>query len=145
MSQLDPYIDMIQQVARRRFQNVRSLAATANSRIYIAEDELLNRTVAIKLMDRESLSGQKGYLESQLLASLNHPCVMRILDLIRTEHHLLQVLPYMPCGPVDGPRARNFSEAKKESLALSLVQGLAYVHKQNWLHCDIKTQQHIVG
>ncbi len=138
MSQLDPYIDMIQQVARRRFQNVRSLAATANSRIYIAEDELLNRTVAIKLMDRESLSGQKGYLESQLLASLNHPCVMRILDLIRTEHHLLQVLPYMPGGPVDGPRARNFSEAKKESLALSLVQGLAYVHKQNWLHCDIK-------
>src|SRR5688500_4528680 len=68
--------------------------------VYRAEDTVLNRVVALKVMN-ESIARQddlrgRFLREAQLAGSLSHPNVITVYDFGETEGHLYIAMEYVP-------------------------------------------------
>ena len=111
--------------------------------VYKARQQSLGRLVAMKTLAGSRWS-QPGYVdrlrqEAQSLSKINHPNVVKVIDVVDTDHAVSIVLEY-----VDGE-----SLARKQNgapllprdaaqLMLTLASAIAAVHEQGLLHRDIK-------
>lgn len=113
------------------------------ARVYRAEDELLGRTVAIKLLRPEmegATTSARARSEMTVLASLNHPALVTLYD--------AQLAPgraeYLVMEFVDGPTlAARIAEgplpAEQAAVLVSdLAEALHVVHDAGIVHRDIK-------
>jgi eukaryotic-like serine/threonine-protein kinase len=109
--------------------------------VFIAHDERLDRKVAIKVFrGPEPADRQRFDSEARLLAALDHPGLVRVLD--AGEH---ETDPYVVLELVDGPTLANVLERSKPldldrttRFATDLADALAYVHSQGVVHRDVK-------
>jgi hypothetical protein len=111
--------------------------------VFKAEDTLLGRPVAVKLLHQGVLSETTLRHELHALAALDHPGVVGVLDAGCSEdrRHFL-VLRY-----VDGPSLRQvLSEGKPLSssfakrTAIQLAEALGVAHRLGVLHLDLKPE-----
>ncbi|WP_420793544.1 serine/threonine-protein kinase [Microbacterium thalli] len=112
------------------------------ARVYRAEDVLLGRTVAIKLLrpEMEGATSNRARSEMTVLASLNHPALVTLYD--------AQLSPgraeYLVMEFVDGPTlaariaAGPLPPADVAALAADLAEALHVVHGAGIVHRDIK-------
>jgi serine/threonine protein kinase len=111
--------------------------------VYRAEDTVLGRTVAIKLLspaDEESSAEERARGETMVLASLNHPSLVTLYDArLDPEHARYLAIEYVD-GPTlasrlsDGP----LSSSEAASLARDLAEALQVVHGAGIVHRDVK-------
>lgn len=122
------------------------LGRGGNSLIFKASHTLMpGRFVALKTLDGRNLHHSEEALirfrrEIEILGRLEHPHVVRALDVIRTRSQLYLVLEY-----IDG---RNLATLVKEhgplpvaeaiSYAIQAARGLAYAHENGIVHRDLK-------
>lgn len=89
--------------------------------------------------------------EAQVLATLDHPGVVRLLDVGEADGG-----PWMATTFVDGPDLRQFAErlrgrppaersARARAIALSLCATLGWLHERGWLHRDVKPSNVLLG
>ena len=112
--------------------------------VYRASDSVLDRTVAIKVMN-ESIARQedlrKRFLhEAQAAASLQHPNVVSIYDMGEVEGHMFIAMEF-----VDGVDLEKLLETSqplslqaKLDIAIDVLTGLTFAHKRGIIHRDIK-------
>jgi len=118
---------------------------------YLAFDERLRYVVVVKVLrpdhvdDGPALRGLRR--EADILASLNHPVIIRLLD-ARPDCDR----PYLVLELADGPRVstiiRRFGRLDLEQaapLAVELASALHYLHSQDLVHLDIKSKNAILG
>lgn len=113
------------------------------ARVFRAEDMLLNRTVAIKLL-REETDGappsDRARIEMTVLASLNHPALVTLYDaqLVpgRTEYLVMEYVdgPTLAARIAEGP----LPPSEVAGLAADLADALHTVHGAGIVHRDIK-------
>ena len=126
-----------------RYQLGECIGQGGAARVYRADDVLLGRTVAVKMMqaDSEALSAPTRVRnEISVLASLTHPSLVELYD--------ANVMPGHPCYLVmefiDGPslagRLRDGPLSSSEATALGrdLASALHTVHAAGVVHRDIK-------
>lgn len=115
----------------------------ATSMVYRAEDLLLGRTVAIKLLrqsDETPISLERVRTEVALLANLKHPSLVTLYDarLDPGQPHYLAMEyvegPTLASRLVSGP----LSGAEAASVAHDLAAGLDAVHRAGIIHRDVK-------
>ena len=128
-----------------RFQIRRLLGKGGFGSVYLATDRLLQRDVAIKVPHRTALENEELRIrflrESQALARLNHPSIVRVLDSGSCDGSAWQVTEY-----VDGPRLSDFRREHGDALPAvvaarilsQLADGVQHAHDQGVLHRDIK-------
>ncbi|GIW89479.1 MAG: hypothetical protein KatS3mg108_3803 [Isosphaeraceae bacterium] len=111
--------------------------------VYQATDEILHRDVAIKLLPARLLADPKAgarlLREARAVARLDHPNVVRILDIEKYRGGYYLVLEYVDGGSMadaleNGPLA--WPEATR--LAIQACRGLAAAHDKGLIHRDIK-------
>jgi eukaryotic-like serine/threonine-protein kinase len=112
--------------------------------VYRASDSVLDRTVAIKVMN-ESIARQedlrKRFLhEAQAAASLQHPNVVSIYDMGEVEGHMFIAMEF-----VDGVDLEKLLETNqplslqaKLDIIIDVLTGLTFAHKRGIIHRDIK-------
>ncbi|HJQ55090.1 MAG TPA: serine/threonine-protein kinase [Gemmatimonadaceae bacterium] len=112
--------------------------------VYRANDSVLDRTVAIKVMN-ESIARQedlrKRFLhEAQAAASLQHPNVVSIYDLGEVDGHMFIAMEF-----VDGVDLEKLLELgqplslqAKLDIIIDVLTGLTFAHKRGIVHRDIK-------
>ena len=130
---------------------------------YLARDENLNAPVAIKeyLPDEfaardtrstvvpKSVSTKQDYAwglerfhdEAQTLARFHHPNIVRVLRLLRANGTAYIVMPYergRSLADYLQTIGRTLTDRELLGLSLPLMDGLAVVHKEGFLHRDIK-------
>lgn len=111
--------------------------------VYKAYDRRLQRPVAIKAInERELLDGNaRTRLRSEALAaaSLDHPFICRVYELVDTEHGLLCVMEFVEGETLDARLKRGPVEiAEALRLASEIAEGLANAHDRGIVHRDIK-------
>lgn len=115
--------------------------------VYRAEDTILGRTVAIKLLGTtdeasadEASADERVYSETTVLASLNHPSLVTLYDARLDPEHAR----YLAIEYVDGPTLASrlshgpLSGTEAASLARDLSEALQVVHDAGIIHRDVK-------
>ena len=118
---------------------------------YLAFDERLRYVVVAKVLRPDHVeegSALRGLRrEADILASLNHPVIIRLLD-ARTDGDR----PHLVLEFADGPRVstiiRRFGRLDPEQaapLAVELASALHYLHGLDLVHLDVKPKNAILG
>ncbi len=123
----------------QRFLLERELGRGGMGAVYSATDQLLQRSVAIKLLKEQSGEdvGKRLRLEAQIAARLLHDNVVRIYDFGQAEGTW-----YLVMEQVDGTsyvkRWRALSLVERLRVLAQVADALDYAHHQGVIHRDIK-------
>src|SRR5215210_4435266 len=119
--------------------------------VYRAQDSVLERTVAIKVMN-ESIARQedlrKRFLhEAQAAGSLQHPNVVSIYDLGEVDGHLFIAMEFVPGVDLETliETGEPLSLQAKLDVVIDVLTGLTFAHKRGIVHRDIKPANIRVG
>ena len=135
---------MIQRTLGGRYVLEERIGNGGMAEVYRAQDKLLDRTVAVKILhaayknDTEFIN--KFQREAKAAACMSHPNIVNIYDVgVDGEEHYI-VMEYVPGStlkrkiqleaPLDIPTAVH--------IAKNIADGLAHAHANNIVHCDIK-------
>jgi serine/threonine-protein kinase len=109
--------------------------------VWLAEDCVLERSVAVKVLS-EALATDEKWLarfsrEARMAAGLSHPNLVSVYDFNANEDRPYLVMAHMPGGSLwdlmqDGDRA------DPSSLAVDLLSALEAIHAAGIIHRDIK-------
>ena len=133
-----------------RYRLVAPLGSGASAIVYVAEDLLLARKVAVKLL-HPALAGDLSFLrrfraEAQAAAALSHPNIVAVYDW-GTEPALDggQGSPYLVTEYLAGgslramlDRGRRLSPSQALLVGLEACRGLEYAHGRGLVHRDVK-------
>ena len=127
------------------YRILNKLGAGGMGEVYLAEDTLLNRRVAIKFLPPESTADEQAkkrlVREARAAAKLDHPNICSIYEVGSEESRSFIVMQY-----VDGETlARRISRQPLElrealEIAIQVVDALAEAHSHGIVHRDIKPQ-----
>ncbi|MGB9119853.1 MAG: protein kinase, partial [Candidatus Angelobacter sp.] len=127
-----------------RFVIQKPLGVGGMGQVYLAEDTILQRVVAIKRMApglQENDRDRKRLLkEAQRASALNHPNIASIYDVIEDHDELLLVMEY-----VEGTTLRAATHRRPDvpaflNIAIQCADGLAAAHQKDIVHGDIKPE-----
>jgi serine/threonine-protein kinase len=116
--------------------------------VLLADDERLGRQVAIKRLHAESPedTAQRFRREARLGASLNHPNLISVYDIVTDDEGVLIVMEY-----VDGETLRDAIDrgplppARAIEVLRSLASGLDHAHAEGIVHRDVKPANVLLG
>ena len=112
--------------------------------VFRARDNVLNRDVAVKVLDIESapeaVVAERFIREAQTVARLEHPHIVPIYKVGRQEEIFYLIMRF-----IDGPSLGQFLDSQKKlaigdaaRIARQVADALAYAHTHEIVHRDIK-------
>ncbi|MFN7781458.1 MAG: protein kinase domain-containing protein [Lysobacterales bacterium] len=126
------------------YRVLRRLGQGGMSYVYLGVQESLDRQVAIKVIAPTALKDEISKLrferEARTIAKLQHPGIVSIHDVGRTELGLLYyVMPFLPRGHL-GQRELVSDEPRLIAILRALLWALDYAHERGVVHRDIKSE-----
>ncbi|MDH3283978.1 MAG: protein kinase [Acidobacteriota bacterium] len=121
----------------------RRLARGGFAEIWEAEQRSLERKVAVKIMRNELLGLDEMVRlfeqESRVLARLNHPNVVQVIDRGACERGPYFVMEYVEGETLQSLlAARDLDRDRALSILMQAARGLAYAHLNRVVHRDVK-------
>lgn len=134
------------QKINNRYEIVKTIGEGGMANVYLANDTILKRKVAVKVL-RGDLSADDKFIrrferEAQAVSNLSHPNIVEIYDVGVEDNEHYIVMEY-----IDGKTLKQLLK-KRESLTLTevidimtqLTDGMAHAHESYIIHRDIKPQ-----
>ncbi len=129
-----------------RYRIIDTLGEGGMANVYLAEDIILQRKVAVKILrlDLQNEPQTQARFQREALATseLSHPNIVSVLD-VGTDHGL----PYMVMEYVDGPDLKDYIRENspldlREVIQImdQILSAVALAHKHNVIHRDLKPQ-----
>ena len=124
--------------ASPRYRVLRSLGKGGMGEVFLAEDTLLDRHVAVKVLPaalREDPRARERFeREAKAAAALDHPYICKIHEITRLDGRACIVMEY-----VDGETLAARLELKDAvHVALEIAEALEEAHRRRLLHRDLK-------
>src|SRR6202166_4764561 len=127
-----------------RYQVTHLIARGGMAMVYRAEDTLLNRAVALKILYPE-LSADHSFVErfrreAQAAANLSHPHIVPVFDWGESDSTYFIVMEYVAGEPLsaiirsEGP----MPPVRAARIASDIASALSYAHRSGVVHRDIK-------
>src|SRR6476659_7654199 len=145
-----PSSSMIGTVLSGRYRLEAKLGSGGMSTVYLAGDETLDRSVAVKVMHRE-MSEQPDQLqrfrqEARAVAKLTHPNVVAVIDAGEDGGHPYIVFEYVKGETLKQRIGRVGALDTQEAIAyaIEVARGLSVAHARNMVHRDIKPQNVLI-
>ena len=127
-----------------RYRIVGRLGKGGFGEVFLAHDDDLNRPVAIKVPRPERISRPEdieAYLnEARILASLDHPHIVPVYDVGRTDDGLCFVVSKLVEGSDLAGRIKQDRPSFRESaeLAAIIAEALHFANARSLVHRDVK-------
>jgi len=120
------------------------LAVGATGYVYAAEDQAMNRQVALKVLaadlEDEPETRERFYREARIMAALSHPNIVRVLDVGEDNGRPFIAMELLDARPL-GEYLRvnpSLSLSGRIDLIVQLYSGLEAAHAQDAVHRDVK-------
>ena len=134
-----------------RYELRKRLARGGMAEVFLAEDQLLGRPVAVKVLFPEFAADpsfvERFRREAQAAANLNHPNIVGVYDWGREESTYYIVMEYVEGrslsqiirkeGPLPAPRVAEIAEG--------IASALGFAHKGDVVHRDMKSGNVIIS
>jgi len=140
----------VKRLLNNRYQLENRLGSGGMAMVYRAQDLMLERTVAIKIL-RTDYSGAPDFRErfrqeAKAAASLSHPNIVTVFDFGLDENHLFIVMEYVPGSDLQYILQQQGTLSVKDTLILisQACNGIGYAHRSGLVHCDVKPQNMLV-
>ncbi len=124
-----------------RYRIVGHLGAGGFGAVFRAEDQVLGREVAIKILgiSQDPAVRARFEREARVLARIEHPHILRVYDFGISEEG-----PYLVTELLEGPDLRRSRPAEPLPVMLAIAEGLQALHEADLLHRDVKPSNIIV-
>lgn len=126
-----------------RYKLVRPIGFGGMAQVFLAQDLLLDREVAVKMLREQYLQDrelrEQFRREARSTARLVHPYIINVFDVADEGDEQYIVMEY-----VDGITLKEYMKERKLSLeevleiGVRLADALEKAHEKNIIHCDIK-------
>ena len=131
-----------------RYTLLRQLGRGGMGVVHLARDELLGRSVALKLLDHRGTPALQARLlqEAQALARLSHPNVVAIYEAGEHDGRIYLAMERITGDTLrawHGERPRGLAEVL--GVALQAARGLAAAHDAGLVHRDVKPDNIMIG
>lgn len=129
---------------------IRLLARGGFAEVWAAEQISLGRRVAVKIL-RSELLGQAQMVqlfeqEARVLARLNHPNVVQVIDRGSSVRGPFFVMEYVEGQTLQELLTQNkITRDKALQFLLQAARGLAYAHRSRVIHRDVKPANILIG
>ncbi|GIL50354.1 hypothetical protein Vafri_6580 [Volvox africanus] len=127
-----------------RYKVVKQLGDGTYGTVWKAINRQTNEVVAIKKMKRKFYSWEEcmNLREVKSLRKLNHPCIIKLKEVIRENDELFFVFEYLECNVYQLTKDRDkfIPESRVRNWCYQIFQGLAYIHKHGFFHRDMKPE-----
>jgi serine/threonine protein kinase len=129
-----------------RYVLLRPLASGGMAHVWLGRDQLLGRTVAIKIL-REEYTRKPDFQErfrneAQAIAKLSHPNLVTVYDFGVQGDRYFMIMEYIEGEDLKSylRRARPQPMEVWLDIAIQVCEGLGLAHRAGLVHCDIKPQ-----
>ena len=127
------------------YRILKKLGAGGMGEVYLAEDTLLNRKVAIKFLPEDSIADPQAkkrlIREAQAAAMLDHPNICPIHEVGEEDGRSFIVMQYVEGETLaDLIRRRPLDLRQFLAIAVQIADALAEAHSHQIIHRDIKPQ-----
>jgi serine/threonine-protein kinase len=134
-----------------RYRLIHPLGSGGMAVVYKAIDEMLERTVAVKIL-REDFSNDIDFREqfkqeAKAAANLSHPNIVTVHDFGLDKDQVFIVIEY-----IDGTDLKSmirerghFSVEDAVGLMVQACAGIGYAHRAGLVHCDVKPHNMLVS
>lgn len=137
---------MIGRIIAGRYEFVKYLGGGGMSNVYLAKDNILNRDVAVKVINIPPYEKEKAVerfeREVQNTTILSHNNIVNVLDVEEDDNCYYLVMEY-----IDGPTLKEYlckegklSAEEAVEMTLQILKGIAHAHHHRIIHRDIKPQ-----
>src|SRR3954452_21191607 len=133
-----------------RYRRVRRLGAGGTATVFLARDERLEREVAVKRVHGAEVTAetaQRLQREARIMASLRHPNLVTVFDMVTDADDLLLIMEYVQgrtlaevfaaCGRLECERTL--------ALLTPVAAALDDVHRDGVVHRDLKPSNILVA
>lgn len=130
------------------YKKIKLLGQGSFGKAYLAEDLSNNKMVVLKQIDlarmRES-EKRDAYKEAEILKHLNHPNVVEVIDVFKTESGKLWIImEYADGGDLEkklkSRNGRHFSEGSILQWFTEVCLAVKHIHDRKIIHRDLKLQ-----
>ena len=134
--------DRLQSALGDGFTIVRELGGGGMSRVFLAHDDTLGRSVVVKVLPEElaeAVSAQRFRREILLAATLHHPHIVPLLSAGEVDGIPYYVMPYVEGESLRHRLARGpMPPAAAARIMREVASALEYAHARDIVHRDIK-------
>ncbi len=119
---------------------IKLLAKGGMAAIYLAEQESLQRQVVLKFLNPKLDDAvRKRFIdEGRIIASLKHPNIITVFDVVSTEKYNFLTMEYLPDGDLETRLLIRLDTFTALKIISEISDALHLVHKQGIIHGDIK-------
>lgn len=143
-----------QTVFNERYRVIDRIGSGGMSVVYRAQDLLLGRIVAVKVL-HENLTEDEGFLrrfqrEAHAAANLYHPNIVTVHDIGQDNNRHYIVMEFVDGRTLkqlvrlQNQQGRPLSIGQALDLGIQICAGIGYAHRANLVHCDVKSQNILV-
>jgi serine/threonine protein kinase len=133
-----------------RYRVDRELGVGGMSTVYLAQDLKHDRPVALKVLHQDlaiSLGAERFLREIRIVAQLQHPHILGLIDSGEADGLLYYVMPYVAAESLRTKVAREGELPVEEAVWLlrEIADALAYAHSKQIVHRDIKPENVLIA
>jgi serine/threonine-protein kinase len=122
-----------------KYQILDRLGSGGFGTVYLAEDRLLNRRVALKVPHHQQ--DEQGLLqEPRIMAGLKHPNIVELITVEQKDDTFFMVMEYVDGESLDKliRRERCLPASRALEIAMEVASAIAFAHSHKILHRDLR-------
>ena len=139
--------DISEFLPSKKYKILDKLGSGSFGKVFLAQNKYTKEKVAmkeIKKSNKDLLSDGEIKDEIDILKSLDHPDIVRIIESFNTKDSYVLVTEYCEGGELYDQVRNQLSETQIAVIFKQLLSGLAYLHSHNIVHRDLKLENILI-